>query len=158
MVVDLDAESSIPRIAGTREQFQRGEIQDRVLDFLRGRDEASEKEIQFGVTGKKDLIVRALRDLVEQGRVSRSGRGVRKNPFVYRIADSGSRVLVGKPGTGEPETVSGGTNTSPSGSPDLPSSGGLEVGGNHEDESPSEPAGGDAEAPSAEPDEEVLGP
>ena len=82
----LDAATGWVTPGTTRQEAVVRGIEDEILDFVRSRDKpATQTEIRCadGVTGKAAVLQRALRGLVESGRLKRTGRGVRNGPFRY---------------------------------------------------------------------------
>jgi hypothetical protein len=64
------------------------EVEDLILEWLgKQREPVEEKPLLEEVKGRKRTKVIALRRLVGQGRVVRTGAGVRRDPYLYRRAD-----------------------------------------------------------------------
>ena len=127
-VIDLDS-SQTPQVAGTREEYERRQIDARIVEFLRTRGRATEDEIDDAVEGRKAVKVRALR-LLLGGAVSRTGEGKRNSPFLYAVADSGSQVPRSGAGTEERETGTPLLSSGFSHSPDFSDAAPSTVGGN----------------------------
>lgn len=69
-----------------------------ILDYLRGKPESVEEaEIHEAVEGRKAVKVRALRTLVDQKKVTRSGEGRRGAPYLYSISSFLVPVYTGEP-------------------------------------------------------------
>jgi len=110
-VVELDRETQAPHAAGLREEIDLRDAGERILEFLAAAPgPVTEKEIDEGVEGRRQLKLRAVRALLENRAVERSGAGKRGDPFRYCAksspqADSncGSQVPDIGLGTREPE-------------------------------------------------------
>ncbi len=111
-VLQFDPETKRLSIGGTREEAETQTLSGEILEFLEAAGQPkTEPEITKGVEGKTKFVRRALRQLVEQGKVSREGGGKRGDPYHYRFPFSCSQDIAG---TRERETESGGqtrTNT-----------------------------------------------
>jgi AAA domain/Domain of unknown function (DUF3854) len=98
-------------VSGTRYEVERGDCETRILDFLKETGEPqTQAKIRVGVEGQTRIIRAALTTLVEAGRVDKSGKGTRGEPFVYGLSSFGSHIYGGtrKPESRKP--VDGGEN------------------------------------------------
>jgi hypothetical protein len=92
--VSLEWDPQARRVSlGTpRKERDDAEAAGKILDFLRPRREfLSEPEICRAIGGNKVPLSRALRKLVDEGKVSKKGGGKRSDPYLYSI---GSNYLV----------------------------------------------------------------
>jgi len=65
----------------------------KILDYLAGQDEALSKlAIQDAVRVKGQLVVDALRELVEAEKVTRDGSGKKNDPFLYKCCSRSSPI------------------------------------------------------------------
>jgi transposase-like protein len=71
--------------AGELEGFELDAIKGKVIEFLAQESPAAELAIRENVEGKTDHIAKALRQLVNDGKVGRSGTGKRGDPFMYSL-------------------------------------------------------------------------
>jgi hypothetical protein len=77
-----------------------------ILDFLRTQSESVEESaIHEGVEGRKVIKQKALRRLVEQKKVNRSGEGKRNNPYRYSFCSSLAPIVSGESENQKPETA-----------------------------------------------------
>jgi hypothetical protein len=91
--VGLD-DNRVPRLVGTRDEFDQGRAENAILEFLTGQEEPqTENEIDEAIEGKTKHKRGALRARVTAGRVTRSGGGKKGDPYRYELA-SNSRLLV----------------------------------------------------------------
>jgi AAA domain len=91
-VLNFDPEPRLLSIGGTREEAEIQAVIGEILEFLRAAEgQETEPEIMEGVEGKTKFVRRALRLLVEQGKVSREGGGRRGDPFRYGFSFSCSQ-------------------------------------------------------------------
>jgi hypothetical protein len=70
-------------------------VDQRILEYLEARGAKTESEIDQSVEGKTGTKRKALRSLVEQGKVSRNGTGTRGDPFTYQLVFPGSPYASG---------------------------------------------------------------
>lgn len=95
-VLQFDPETKRLSVGGTREDAEIETLSDEILESLRAAGEPkTEPEITEAVEGKTKFVRRALRQLVEQGRVSREGGGRRGDPYRYRFSFSCSHYISG---------------------------------------------------------------
>lgn len=76
-----------------------------ILDFLRTLSSPTDaKTIYAGAECRKEVAIQGLKRLMEQGKVTRTGRGGGKDPFRHAITDSGSVVpsIYQEPGNQSP--------------------------------------------------------
>ncbi len=103
-VLQFDPESRRLSVGGTRFEADRQDCEEAILEFLKAAgEEKTEPEIDSGVDGKTGLKRKALRELVENGRVTRKESGKKGDPYKYSF--SCSHYI---PGTREQETKNGG--------------------------------------------------
>jgi putative DNA primase/helicase len=101
-VLQFNRETKRLSIGGTRDQAETEKLSGEILELLQAAGEwKTEPYITDAVEGKTKFVRRALRQLVEQGKVSREGEGKRGDPYRYRFSFSCSRYI---PGTREQET------------------------------------------------------
>lgn len=101
-VLQFDPETKRLSFGGTREEAETETLSGDILDFLQAAGEPkTEPDVTEGVEGKTKFVRRALRRLVEQGKVSREGGGKRGDPYHYRFSFSCSHYIAG---TREQET------------------------------------------------------
>lgn len=92
MIVTLDAETGRSHLGPSRQSADVATLADEMLAFLEGAPAPmTEPELEKHVGGKTSLKRRALRDLLDQNRVHRVGKGRAGEPFRYVF---GSRSLV----------------------------------------------------------------
>jgi len=101
-VLLFDPKTKRLSIGGTREEAETETVSGEILEFLQAAMELkTEPEITEAVEGKTKFARKALRQLVEQGRLSREGGGKRGDPYRYRFSFSCSQDIAG---TREQET------------------------------------------------------
>lgn len=91
-VVRLDPITGVAEAAGEVAALQLADVGARVLDEL-GHEEITEPEIKDRVGGNQTVTAKAVRQLVEDGRVLRAGGGKKGDPYRYRAS---SDVLASK--------------------------------------------------------------
>lgn len=63
-------------------------VQDRILLFLASSPSGStEAQLLEAVEGRRQTVIKFLRQLVEEGKVSKQGRGGKSDPFRYRLPE-----------------------------------------------------------------------
>ncbi len=88
-VLELDPETLRVTACGSRKEADEAHVSDPILEFLHSQtDTVEEREIQENVEGRKQILSRALRSLVEQDKVAREGLGKRGDPYRYFISGS----------------------------------------------------------------------
>ncbi len=101
-VLQFDPDTKRLSTGGTREEAETETLSGDILDFLKAAGEPkTEPEITEAVEGKTKFVRRALRQLVEQGKVFRDGCGKRGDPYRYHFSFSCSQHIAG---TREQET------------------------------------------------------
>jgi hypothetical protein len=86
-VLLFDEETKVLTKGGTREQVDIDALKQPILDYLIGSEEPrTEAEIDEAVEGSRSARKKALRLLVGEGKVTRSGAGKRNDPFKYTFA------------------------------------------------------------------------
>jgi predicted ATP-dependent serine protease len=85
-IVHLDAETGMVQAFGDMKTFTLNERKKAVLDVLGSESlaEAAIKELAGGTNG--GLTSKAVRSLFEEGTLTRTGRGKKGDPFLYRLA------------------------------------------------------------------------
>lgn len=84
-VITLDLETGRVSAGLTRHEADRGSIEALILAALTASPEQTRAEIDAAVEGRKALKAEALRVLLETGRLCRSGRGGKADPYRYAI-------------------------------------------------------------------------
>jgi hypothetical protein len=89
ITLTLDSETRMITAGPSRKEADEEATAILILDFLRPQSEPLEESaIQDAVEGRKAVKVRALRRLVEEGKVTRTGDGKRAAPYRYDISGS----------------------------------------------------------------------
>jgi 5S rRNA maturation endonuclease (ribonuclease M5) len=84
ITLSLDPESRTITAGPTRQEADQESLATLILEFLKGQTQpVDEKTILEAVEGRRSLKVHALRHLITAGRVSRSGKGGKGDPFRY---------------------------------------------------------------------------
>ena len=86
-VVYLDSETGIVTMGGDLATMLMGQAQAAVLAAM-GNDTLTEPDIRARVGGNESTTGKALRALVDEGKVARTGKGKRGDPYQYRRADA----------------------------------------------------------------------
>ncbi len=86
-VVYLDSETGIVTQGGDLATMLIGQAQAAVLAAM-GNDTLTEPDIRARVGGNESTTGKALRALVDDGKVARTGKGKRGDPYQYRRADA----------------------------------------------------------------------
>jgi hypothetical protein len=85
----FDPATRVTTLGETKEAEEGARIGEDILAYLQAkRDPMTEAEIDTDVEGKTRIRRKALRDLVAAGKILRSGRGGKSDPFRYAIADA----------------------------------------------------------------------
>ncbi len=83
-VLIFDADSRCVALGGTKEEDDIRTMGESISKFLDGQQEpVSEGTIKDGVKGRGELKVRALRKLLADGEISRTGGGKKGDPYLY---------------------------------------------------------------------------
>jgi 5S rRNA maturation endonuclease (ribonuclease M5) len=83
-VLTMDEETGWVTAGASKRDHDIQKIQGSILQFLDGTSEAvEEKELHEKVEGRKTVKQKALRKLVEEGKISRGGTGKKGNPYLY---------------------------------------------------------------------------
>jgi len=86
-VLFMDPETKIISDGGTRKDTDERLSGEAILEYLRTESEpVDEKTIQETVEGRKTIKVKALRILVDQEKVLKTGNGKRGDPFLYIVS------------------------------------------------------------------------
>jgi hypothetical protein len=86
-VLMFDGESKRVSLGAEKLEADIRVIEDGIMDYLQSaRDMRTESEITEHVEGKTGPKRKALRSLVEQGKVTRNGTGKRGDPFTYKFS------------------------------------------------------------------------
>lgn len=101
--LNMDTDTGIISIGPSRKEAEEDTVAGSILDYLATQPEPIEESvIQENIESRKGIKVKALRRLVDEGKVLRQGGGKKGNPFLYSKA--GFLVpLIG----GEPESQEG---------------------------------------------------
>jgi hypothetical protein len=95
ITVTLDPETRNVSAGPPKTQAEQDEAGRLILEFLAGREPVTEAEIDGAIECRRQIWKKALRDLVGTGKVARTGRGGKADPFRY----SGSLSISGNQGT-----------------------------------------------------------
>jgi AAA domain-containing protein len=116
-VVALNQETGRPVLGSTRQEADESEAAGAILDYLTSQTAAVEEPIiHDAVEGRRAVKVRALRQLVKDEKVTRTGEGRRGTPFLYAVSSSlvptyireqGNQKPKGEPSTEEERLDSG---------------------------------------------------
>ena len=91
-VFQLDPDTRVPQLGGSREEFDRGAMEALILSALRRASQPlTEKEIDLQVTGRTGHKRVALRRLVDRGVIVPLGKGVKGDPYRYSFPEAGTR-------------------------------------------------------------------
>lgn len=86
-VLDFDIHRRWTTLGGSREQTEVDRVKGAIIDFLQTQKEpVEEKTIGEGIEATKTYQVRALRQLVSESKVERSGEGKKGSPYHYKNA------------------------------------------------------------------------
>jgi hypothetical protein len=89
MILDFDSESRSVTLGTTRQDADDNEAGREILAWLRTQPEPiDEKTIHEAVEGRRATKQRALRRLVDDGLIERTGRGKRNDPYLYAVRAS----------------------------------------------------------------------
>ena len=89
IVLAMDPDTKMITAGGERKEVDERQIGTAIVEYLKDLPEPiDEKEIHEGVEGRKSIKVKALRALVEQDKVLRTGGGKRGNPYLYFVSGS----------------------------------------------------------------------
>jgi hypothetical protein len=93
--VDFDPESQRPLLTSTTAPASRGdELAGRIVGVLANRTfKPTERELFKAVPGRTEARRKALRDLVEEGRVERQGKGTKGDPYRYTLPGNAPAVV-----------------------------------------------------------------
>jgi hypothetical protein len=94
-VVEFDAEIRRLSLGAEKAQADIQTIQLDIMAYLQTEDAKTELEIDEHVEGKTGVKRKALRALVEQGRVTREGIGRKGDPFLYKCSFPRSPHIAG---------------------------------------------------------------
>jgi len=87
VTLTLDPETREVSAGAPRREVDEAEAERLILEYLRGQGEpVEERPILGAVEGKNAVKVRALRHLLETGRVARTGAGRRGDPYRYAVS------------------------------------------------------------------------
>jgi 5S rRNA maturation endonuclease (ribonuclease M5) len=102
-VLEFDPDPRSLSLGAEKSEAETGRISQQILDYLRGSEqERTREEIEAQVEGKTGPTRKALRLLVEEGKIVREGTGRRGDPFRYSFLFPCSPYIAG---TREQETV-----------------------------------------------------
>ena len=84
LVLRMDEETGIIETAGTKAEVAIQTIGEEILAFLEEQEEpVMRQDIESQIEGRTEAIRGALKLLVEQGKIARSGAGRKNDPFYY---------------------------------------------------------------------------
>jgi len=105
IVLVMDPETKIISAGGERKEVDELQVGKAILEYLKDLPEPiEEKEIHDGVEGRKSIKVKALRALVEQEKVLRTGGGERGDPYLYFVSGSLVPTICREPEYQKPKT------------------------------------------------------
>jgi AAA domain len=85
----FDPQTRTTTLGETKEAEEEVRIGEGILAYLEAKSEpAREAEIDSDVEGKTRIRRKALRDLLAAGKILRSGKGGKSDPFRYRLSDA----------------------------------------------------------------------
>jgi hypothetical protein len=92
-VLQYDPVSHKVTLGGLRDDHERQECEERILEYLEDvKEPKTQEEIREAVEGRTKLIRAALTTLVKDNRLIRTGEGKKGKPFLYEFRFSGSPV------------------------------------------------------------------
>lgn len=94
-VIELDEQTGTVTLAGTVAERKQAEAEAAVLEAV-GVGALTEPEIREATQMQATLVGRAIRALVERGTLTRSGSGVRRDP--YRLLEELYSLYLHEPG------------------------------------------------------------
>ncbi len=98
ITLNLDETARFITAGPPRQEVDQVQIGEAILVYLRGITEpVEEKAINEAVEGRRMTKIGALRKLLEEEKVARTGDGKRGKPYLYSI--SGFPIYTGKSGT-----------------------------------------------------------
>jgi len=84
----FNPDTKIITTGGSKEQAEEDRSKQAILEFLTAQTEpVTEKDIDSGVEGKTQRKRFALRALVDEGKIQRSGKGGHADPYRYALSD-----------------------------------------------------------------------
>jgi hypothetical protein len=86
-VIGFDAETGTVSAPGTVDDVEIAKAKDRIVETI-GQGSLTRAEIREAVEGKTKYVEAALRQLLQQEQLVRSGTGKKIDPFVYSVRDS----------------------------------------------------------------------
>ncbi|HEX7422873.1 MAG TPA: AAA family ATPase [Terriglobales bacterium] len=106
IVIELDPTTRSVTAGGTRQDADINTMKAAMLEHIRTLTEpADEGTIRDAVEGRKQVKVHALRALIDDGKVERTGTGKKGDPYLYFISGS---LVPSISGTRKPETKNAG--------------------------------------------------
>lgn len=87
-VLEFDETSRLLTLGGTKAEVHSAQIERKIEEFLKSGAEKSESKIMDGVDGRLTTKLSALRALVDEGTVNRSGTGKRGDAYLYSLSRS----------------------------------------------------------------------
>jgi hypothetical protein len=87
-VLSFDRDARTSGLAGTRAEAEESRVKDAILAAVAGKQPMSEEELLADVEARTGPKRKALRELVRDGRVSRTGSGKRSDAFHYGPTDT----------------------------------------------------------------------
>jgi len=74
-----------PVLAGTRQEHQARQVAEEVIAFLKSHGEATQQEMLNEIEGRTQDIVNALKLLLDEEKITRSGTGRRGDPYKFAL-------------------------------------------------------------------------
>lgn len=88
-VIDLDNESGTVTAMGDLAEFNRAKARSAILGAISTDEELDETTIKGRIEGfNHGMVAKALRDLVDEGKVNRQGEGRKGKPYLYKLASA----------------------------------------------------------------------
>lgn len=82
-VLQFDPKTHLLSVGGTRAEVDSNALEEDITEYLKTAGEKKESEIDKHVEGKTTVKRKALRSLFEKGIVSRTGAGVKGDPYIF---------------------------------------------------------------------------
>jgi AAA domain-containing protein/primase-like protein len=83
-VVELEAETGLVKAQGDLQTVLQADKKAQILTSLSETEELTESDLKERVGGTQGLVSKAIRALVEESKLTRSGEGKKGNPYTYR--------------------------------------------------------------------------
>lgn len=90
-IIEFDKETRLSSLGGTRDEFEVNRLKGEIAVYLQSCDQPqTEPTILENVEGRAARTKKALRQMVDEGMVARSGQGKKGDPFLYSKPRSNS--------------------------------------------------------------------